>query len=149
MNRNLHCDYSKFSVISTFECEKYDNMEKLEISSTEDTPDVCLDKTTSIFRLAERSYPEDAFEFYQPILRWIEGYVAQPNDSTLFEFKLDYFNTTSSKQIFKILMLLEELSKSKNVNVKWFYKQSDREMQSHGEIFSKVISIPFELIAMQ
>ena len=42
-------------------------MEKFEISSTEDTPEVCLDKVASVFRLAERSYPEDAFEFYQPI----------------------------------------------------------------------------------
>ncbi len=120
-------------------------MEKLEISSTEDTPEVRLDKVASIFRLAERSYPEDAFEFYQPILRWVEAYTRNANDSTLFEFQLDYFNTTSSKQIFKILMLLEELSKSKDVKVKWLYKSSDREMLSHGEIFSKVISIPFEM----
>lgn len=124
-------------------------MEKLELPSTEDTPDVCLDKSGSVFRLAERSYPEDAFEFYQPILRWIESYVESPNNETIFEFKLDYFNTTSSKQIFKILMLLEELSKSKPVNVKWFYKATDREMLSHGEIFSKVIAIPFEIIPLQ
>lgn len=120
-------------------------MEKFEISSTEDTPEVRLDKAASIFRLAERSYPEDAFEFYQPILRWVEAYTRMPNESTLFEFQLDYFNTTSSKQIFKILMLLEELSKTKEVKVKWLYKTSDREMLSHGEIFAKVISLPFEM----
>ncbi len=123
-------------------------MEKLEISSTEDTPEVCLDKVSSIFRLAERSYPEDAFEFYQPILKWVDSYTRNPNENTLFEFQLDYFNTTSSKQIFKILMLLEELSKSKGVKVKWLYKATDREMLSHGEIFSKVISVPFEMIAV-
>lgn len=123
-------------------------MEKFEIPSTEDTPEVCLDKVASIFRLAERSYPEDAFEFYQPILKWVDSYTKNPNEKTLFEFQLDYFNTTSSKQIFKILMLLEELSKSKDVKVKWLYKASDREMLSHGEIFSKVISVPFEMIAV-
>jgi hypothetical protein len=123
-------------------------MEKFEISSTEDTPEVCLDKVASVFRLAERSYPEDAFEFYQPILKWVDSYTKNPNDRTMFEFQLDYFNTTSSKQIFKILMLLEELSKSKDVKVKWLYKASDREMLSHGEIFSKVISVPFEMIAV-
>lgn len=124
-------------------------MERLEIPATEDTPEVCFDKSNSVFRLAERSYPEDAFEFYQPILKWVENYTSAPNESTKFEFKLDYFNTTSSKQIFKILMLLEELSKTKSVEVTWYYKASDREMLSHGEIFSKVISVPFEIIALQ
>jgi hypothetical protein len=123
-------------------------MEKLEIPASEDTPEVCLDKDASVFLIGERSYPEDAYEFFQPILKWVDQYMRSPNDETLFEFKLDYFNTTSSKQIFKILMLLEELSKTKTVNVKWYYKSSDREMYSHGEIFSKVISVPFEILPM-
>jgi hypothetical protein len=121
-------------------------MDALFIESTQDTPSIILNKNTNTFLIAERSYPEDAFEFYTPILKWVENYKASPNDKTIFEFKLDYFNTTSSKQIFKLMLILEDLSKIKEVEIKWYYKKMDKEMCTHGEIFSKVISLPFEII---
>lgn len=123
-------------------------MEAIFIQATQDTPSIILNKETSTFIIAERSYPEDAFEFYIPVLEWIEDYCKNANDHTLFDFKLDYFNTTSSKQIFKIMLMLEELSKTKDVKVRWHYKSSDREMKTHGEIFTKIITAPVELVEM-
>lgn len=123
-------------------------MDALFIESTQDTPSIILNKGTNTFIIAERSYPEDAFEFYGPILKWVEAYKKNPNDNTIFDFKLEYFNTTSSKQIFKIMLMLEEISKIKNVLIRWHYKPGDKEMYTHGEIFSNIISAPFEIIEM-
>ncbi|MBK8807605.1 MAG: DUF1987 domain-containing protein [Bacteroidales bacterium] len=122
------------------------SMNPVFIEATQDTPSIILNRATNTFIIAERSYPEDAYEFYIPVLHWIEAYCKAANDSTVFEFKLDYFNTTSSKQIFKIMLLLEELSKNKNVIIRWYFKGTDREMKTHGEIFSKIITTSFELI---
>lgn len=121
-------------------------MEGIFIEATQDTPSIILNRDTGTFIIAERSYPEDAYEFYIPVLDWIERYCKVANETTVFDFKLDYFNTTSSKQIFKIMLLLEELSKNKKVFIRWHYKTPDREMRTHGEIFSKIINAPFELI---
>ena len=123
-------------------------MEALFIESTQDTPSIILNKETNTFIIAERSYPEDAFEFYGPILKWVEKYKESPNENTVFDFKLDYFNTTSSKQIFKIMLILEEISKSKKMLIRWHYKATDKEMYTHGEIFSKIITAPFEIIEL-
>jgi len=121
-------------------------MDSIFIEAGQDTPSIILNKDSSTFIVSHRSYPEDPIDFYQPILSWIQRYIQQPNDNTIFEFKLDYFNTNSSKQIFKMMLLLEQLSKSSRVLIRWHYKKSDKEMHNHGEIFSKIINVPFELI---
>ncbi len=121
-------------------------MESLIIEAEQDTPSILFDKGTNTFMIANRSYPEDAIEFYRPVLTWLREYMKNPNEHTIFDFKLDYFNTTSSKQIFKMMLLLEQLGKTNNVVIRWHYKKHDKELQNHGEIFSKIINVPFELI---
>jgi len=121
-------------------------MKPLLFESTQDTPSVVLNKDTNTYIIAERSYPEDAHEFYYPILKWINEYIKQPTENTIFDFKLDYFNTISSKQLFKIMLMLEELSKLKPVTIRWHFRSTDREMKTHGEIFSKIITARFEMV---
>ena len=121
-------------------------MESLIIEAEQDTPSVIFDKGTNTFMIANRSYPEDAIEFYRPVLGWLRNYLNEPNQKTIFDFKLDYFNTTSSKQIFKMMLLLEQLSRTHDVIIRWHFKKYDKELQNHGEIFSKIINVKFELI---
>ena len=121
-------------------------MESLIIEAEQDTPSVIFDKGTNTFMIANRSYPEDAIEFYRPVLGWLRNYLNEPNQKTVFDFKLDYFNTTSSKQIFKMMLLLEQLSRTHEVIIRWHFKKYDKELQNHGEIFSKIINVKFELI---
>ncbi|HBF87203.1 MAG TPA: nuclear pore complex subunit [Bacteroidales bacterium] len=121
-------------------------MNNLLIEATEDTPKVELDLTNNVFRISERSLPENSIEFYQPILNWIEEYSKHPNLKTIFEFRLEYFNTSSAKQIAKILLLLEKLSHDSEVLIKWFYNKDDRDIHSSGTRYSKLINVKFELI---
>ncbi|MBI4647060.1 MAG: DUF1987 family protein [Bacteroidia bacterium] len=46
-------------------------MEPILIEATNRTPYVCFDSDKNIFIIEGRSYPEDAFSFYQPILNWL------------------------------------------------------------------------------
>ena len=121
-------------------------MESLIIEAEQDTPSVLFDKGTNTFMIANRSYPEDSIEFYRPVLAWLRDYIKEPNEHTVFDFKLDYFNTTSSKQIFKMMLQLEQLGKTNDVVIRWHYKKFDKELHNHGEIFSKIINVPFELL---
>src|SRR5688572_31551773 len=72
-------------------------MEILNLEGTADTPKIILDKGNGIFEISGRSLPEDSVEFYGPVLEWISNYAKAPNATTHFSFKLEYFNTSSSK----------------------------------------------------
>jgi len=119
--------------------------EELKIAATEDTPNIEFEKNGNL-HISGRSLPEDAFSFYVPVIDWLSAYVKSPGKATHFTFNLEYFNTASAKQIFKIAGLLSELAKNNKVSVKWHYDDGDKDMQSSGERFSKLTGIPFELV---
>ena len=104
--------------------------------------------TREYYRLyiKERSLPENAIDFYQPIFEWIYNYVDQPKNVTTFNFKLEYFSTSSAKQITKIFFLLEKLSDNNEVIVNWYYKKEDLDMYSSGLKYSKLTNLKFNLL---
>jgi hypothetical protein len=116
-------------------------MQIIQLEGTEDTPKVLLNKATGILEISGRSLPEDAAEFYQPILNWLTEYAGQANPTTEFVIKLEYFNTASSKLILDVLSKLEEIKGSK---VTWYHYEDDEDMQEAGVEFSELVDIPFE-----
>jgi len=119
--------------------------EELKIGPTDDTPSVAFEKSGNL-ELKGRSLPEDAFSFYIPVIEWLVEYSKAPAAATTFVFNLEYFNTASAKQIFKIAGLLTALSQNNKVVIKWHYDEGDRDMHSSGERFSKLCGIGFDLI---
>ena len=116
-------------------------MEIINLEGTEDTPKILLDKSNGIFEISGRSLPEDSAEFYQPILDWLDGYAENPNESSTFVFKLEYFNTASSKLILDVLSKLEDISESR---IQWYFHEDDEDMEEAGEEFSELVEVPFE-----
>jgi len=117
-------------------------MEIINLEGTEDTPKIILDKTNKIFEISGRSLPEDSAEFYQPVLDWIHEYAKDPLPETIFAFKLEYFNTASSKLILDVLTALEEI---KNAKVHRYFNEEDEDMEEAGEEFSELVDVEFEL----
>ena len=121
-------------------------MTNINLEGTEDTPKIILDSTNNIYEISGRSLPEDCAQFYKPILEWLEA--LSPSGKVDFVFKLDYFNTASSKLILDILNRLEKIkNKGKDVSVTWYYSEDDEDMQEAGEEFSELVEVPFELKA--
>jgi hypothetical protein len=124
-------------------------MEKLELANTEDTPYLVLDKDNNKFEISGRSLPEDAFGFYAPIHEWLEAYVEDPNSSTELIMNLDYFNSSSARNIVEMLFILEKITESGNeVKVIWLYKEEDDVMKGRGEEIESVVELPFEIKAI-
>jgi len=121
-------------------------MEIIHLEATSDTPKVQLDAVMGTFEISQRCFPEDASGFFSPIIEWLKKYANTPNTATHFNFKLEYFNTASSKQLFKILLLLEELSKKNEVIIHWHYNREDLDMLSSGERYSKLVPLKFNMI---
>lgn len=119
--------------------------DELLIKATEDTPEIHFSSLTGVLKISGRSLPEDAFSFYEPAQNWLSSYALTFPEHTDAHFKLEYFNTASAKQIFKILQTLCQLSKQKSVKVTWHYDEGDKDMQASGQRFSKLCGINVEL----
>lgn len=123
-------------------------MEVIKILGTDDTPAIILDSNNELFEIAGRSLPEDVASFYDPVLNWLSEYAAKPNAKTIFNFKLTYFNTASSKILLDILMKLEDIhSAGHEVLVKWYSPEDDEDMQEAGEEYADIVEVPFEQLS--
>jgi len=124
-------------------------MSNLILPGTEDTPGIHFDKQTGEYSISGRSLPEDVSTFYAPVFSWLDSFAGDPAPSAVFVFKLEYFNTASSKIILDILMRLEELhSDGKSaITIEWHYFESDEDMQEAGEEYKDLVEVPFVLKA--
>ncbi|MFC2176564.1 DUF1987 domain-containing protein [Bacteroidota bacterium] len=123
------------------------NLKAFSLEATKETPDVTLDAASNKFEIIGRSFPLNAKGFYLPILDWLEQYAAKPNSKTDFVFKLEYFNTPSSKSISDILKKLKRIKEGGNeVVVKWYYEEEDIDILDLGHVFARTVGMDFEFI---
>lgn len=123
-------------------------MEVIKIKGSDDTPNVILDAENNIFEISGRSLPEDVAAFYEPIIDWLDEYAENPNSKTVFDFKLEYFNTASSKLLLDVLLKLEDMvDDGKDVLVRWHYPDDDEDMEEAGEEYADIVDVPFEQVA--
>jgi hypothetical protein len=123
-------------------------MNKLIFEATKHTPRVNFDHSSGIFEISGRSIPENAFEFFRPILDWLDVYRLEPQKKTILKVYLEYYNTSSSKYYLDIFKKFESIHKGQNeVVVEWYYDrddEDDEEMLRAGEDYSSKLRIPFE-----
>lgn len=111
-------------------------MDNLIIKQDQDTPSVIFDVTKRKFLIEGRSLPEDAVEFYQPIMNFVVQFFASgAYADVVFEMKLNYFNTATSKQL---LIIVLEFIKF-NASIHWYYSDEDEDLLETGEDFVDVI----------
>lgn len=95
------------------------------------SPSINFNVETGICIIEGESYMEDSIEFYEPVFDWFTDFFEIETDKTLtFVLKLTYYNTSSSKIIFDLLLLLQEYEEDgKSVKVEWHYKSNDLEIE--------------------
>jgi len=122
-------------------------MEVLFIKGTHETPEVTFDAVNQIFKISGRSSPENVNKFYTPILDWFNAYEQKPNQQTVFDFQLHYYNTASAKLLLTIMLRLEKIcDKGYDVLIRWFFPNEDDDMEEAGEDYKNIVNVPFELV---
>ena len=123
-------------------------MEALHIEASEDTPKIYFEPDVEIYLLEGKSLPENAIDFYQPVFDWAQVFFNEQNipSNIVINFKLDYFNTASSKQIAKLLRIIEISPSNENVTIKWYYDEEDTDMLKAGNRYNKLMDIQFEFV---
>jgi len=123
-------------------------MDAIKIEGTSQTPKVIFDKENNKIELSGHSLPENVQIFYSPLLEWVDAYMESPNEKTEVVFKMDYYNTASSKMIFELLKKFDKLfSQGKDVEIHWYFSEDDEDMEEAGEDYSSIVDVPFKLIS--
>ncbi len=111
-------------------------MENLFIAETNRTPSVRLDSQTGTLEFSgHRCMPETSMIFFAPVNDWIAKYIkTTSNKKTEVIFKLEYYNTSSSKSFIDIFKALEKLAiDGKQVILRWFYEADDEDMEQNAD----------------
>ncbi|MCF6365336.1 MAG: DUF1987 domain-containing protein [Bacteroidales bacterium] len=125
-----------------------DGLEQYIIQEEDDTPEMFLDPKDGTIRFKGKSIPENAVSFYKPVIDWLNIYKDKPANHTKVSFEFDYYNTATDRQLVKILLILEEISKNNKVNVLWYYNTGDISMLNDGKKFKELIDLDVEIIEL-
>ena len=116
------------------------------IAPTRSTPLVkyCQDSLT--LDIIGRSIPEDAFEFYQPVLDLLQELKQYNPKAITAVFQLEYFNTHSSRRLLDVFRKLDEMKLNGTLTkVFWLCDVEDREMVYHGEDLRNLVDVAIEI----
>jgi len=110
-------------------------MENLRLEVTKYTPEINLD-TEGVISLVGKSYPENTFEFYEPMMEWIEEYFkTSAKEVTVVNMEIIYFNSSSSKLFFDFFDLLEANAEEHTIEINWIYDEENESAEEAGEDF--------------
>ncbi len=124
-------------------------LETLTFAATASSPRVRSDAEAGLLELAGESYPENSFEFFQPILAWVEDFLARDDRPLGVELRLTYLNTSSIKCMMDLLDAMEEAHLSgRAVSVTWFYDPENDRALDLAEEFREDLSLPFHIVPM-
>lgn len=122
-------------------------MKNLTIEATKYTPQITMDFEKGLVQMEGKSYPENTFEFYEPIMKWMEEYFEAPQAKTTIELEIIYFNSSSSKLFFDFFDLIEEYKDKSEIEIKWIYDEENESAMEAGEDFQEDFeSLNFNLI---
>lgn len=129
-------------------------MTPLVLKETTATPKIVFDIDNEEFEIKGCSRPEDVRDFYVPVIRWLEEFREEVTDALkekyagaplVFNFKFDYFNSSSAKFILDVLILINNIhSDGLNIRIDWYFDENDEDMKEVGEELSEVVDFPFE-----
>jgi len=113
-------------------------------------PTIDFNAESGVCVLSGESFLEDTIEFYDPLVQWLEEYTSEIKKSIIFEIKLTYFNTSTSRSILDLLNILKEYEDDGGeVTVNWHYDEDDIDMEEDIEDYMldtglEINMIPFD-----
>lgn len=122
-------------------------LENLSLAATASSPRVRSDAEAGLLELTGESYPENSFEFFQPILGWVADFLARDDRPLGVELRLTYLNTSSIKCMMDLLDAMEEAHLSgRAVSLTWFYDPENDRALDLAEEFREDLGLPFHIV---
>ena len=119
----------------------------VEINESDRSPKILLDKHQGILKFSGRVMPDNVKVFFEPVIEWIQKYLQSPKDKTYVTIDLEYFNSSASKVILQMILILKKLkTEGKELIVKWYFMEDDDDMLDSGKTFEDLTGLKFEFI---
>lgn len=121
-------------------------MENLIILPSKSTLSVNFNAKYGILDLSGSSYPDNSSEFFQPLYNWIEQYIKEVSNPIELNFRINYFNTSSSKCLYKLLSILQKYYQNQGqVSVTWHYNEGDDDILDAFKELVHDLSLPYKI----
>ena len=110
----------------------------LEKEKTTSTPYLLIDEEKGYMRLEGRSFHENISSFFKEIYDWLDSYLATDFESFTFDNAITYFNSSTTKLLFNLLLKLDKRAKEKqNISINWIMSEENDIMRECGEDFQE------------
>lgn len=111
-------------------------MQSMIIEKSDNSPQITLDYENGFLEFEGKCHPENTFEFFKPIIGWIEEYFNNNTKSkTIINFKFEYFNSITTQTLFDIFDIISE-GQSNGVVINWYYNKDSKSAYGDYEDFS-------------
>jgi len=112
------------------------DFKSLILEETPKTPQIELNPFTGDFIFSGKSIPENAAKVYEPVLEWVTEYILHARPTTNVRLNLEYYNTSSSLWLAKILKVLVRINEPDYVLIIHLYLPLDEfdEMKEFEDI---------------
>jgi hypothetical protein len=105
-------------------------MDDLIINSTAITPFIDFRKSGQL-KIQGKSLPENPKNFFTPLFNWADQL---SSDRVDIDIVLEYINTSSSKNLMRLIKLIDKNPRIRHFNLNWHYESDDLEMLEFGEL---------------
>ncbi|HPW65689.1 MAG TPA: DUF1987 domain-containing protein [Salinivirgaceae bacterium] len=123
-------------------------MENLIIEQTDTSPKVEFDLDKQTYEIIGRSFPEDPFTFFEPILEYIGKVFPAIDHPVRLIIKTEYLNSASSRYMLIIFRKLAEFyAQGKSIKVIWQYY--DEDLHADGLLYQNLVKLPFEFVSVE
>ncbi len=121
-------------------------MKPLKIEAAIDTPEIVFDPATNIFSISGISHPENAKEFYEDILDWLDEFhqetVAKEEQKIIVDLNFKYINSSSYKYLREIMKKVANIKHNGvDVEVIWNYQEDDEDLLNEGMVLFELPDI--------
>jgi SiaC family regulatory phosphoprotein len=119
-------------------------MEILTIGEEEDSPEMRYSLEIGKFELSGNWVLEDT-KTLSPFHDVFQQYLAIPDRPVELDFRLNYFDTTSSKFFYQLFKSLEDYQGDhfSLVTINWYYEAGDQDMLETGQEFQELVQLNF------
>lgn len=113
-------------------------MENINIEGTKNSPKVDFNFQLNVFNLDGSSYMEKPDVFFNPIIEKFKTHLIDSTGDVVFNFRMIYFNSMSTRFIMRFFDNLEPYAENGNkVSIFWYYEEDDDTMEELGEEFGE------------
>ncbi|HPD95963.1 MAG: DUF1987 domain-containing protein [Bacteroidales bacterium] len=128
-------------------------MEPLRIEAEVDSPEIYFNPDTKVFSMSGISHPENAKEFYQVVLDWLDEYYEftknLPPSKIIVDLNFKYINSSSYRYLREVLRKIAMFKNNQfDIEVIWNYYENDEDLLSEGIVLFELpeINLPYRCI---